>query len=118
MKQVFTAVRKLLFFCVLLGLWVFFAPYVQAGNSIEENQVKVKVFTDTYTGELVMQNPIEGAWQVQLFDLTGREVLNQKVTAGTTIYRMDRSALRKGIYLFRFTPAPGSEAATIKVMLP
>lgn len=116
MKQVFTAVRKFLFFCVLLGLWGFFAPYVQAGNSIEEKQVKV--FTDPYTGELVMQNPIEGAWQVQLFDLTGREVLNQKVAEGTTIYRMDRSALRKGIYLFRFTPAPGGEAATIKVMLP
>jgi len=116
MKIVFTAVRKFLFFCVLLGLWGLFALDVRAGNSVAENQLKV--FTDSYTGELVMQNPIEGAWQVQLFDLTGKEVFKQQIEEGTMVYRMDRSALRKGIYLLRFTPAPGVEAATIKVMLP
>jgi len=102
---------------VLVLLLLFAINYTYAfSNEISEEKAVV-VFVDAFTGELVVTNHVNSSYEIQLFDLTGKEVFKVLQDQGTPTRRIQTSELRKGIYLVRVTPASNTSSVIVKVMI-
>jgi hypothetical protein len=88
-----------------------------AFSSETPEEKSVLAFVDSSTGELVVTNQVSSAYEIQLFDLTGKEVLKVAQEPESPICRIQTSHLRKGVYLVRVTPSPDAPSAILKVLL-
>ena len=102
-------------FIVLIFFLVF---TVAPGFSLEiSDEKELTVFVDRSTGEIIVNNPATTNYEIQLFDLTGKEVLRSSNNQETSTTRIQTSQLRKGIYLVRVIPVNGASPITVKVMI-
>lgn len=114
MKQLYNPYIRSFVLVILLMLT---GGYAAAFSSEVEAEKAVIVYVDGTTGDLVVTNAVMTSYEVQLFDLTGKEVLKTVQEAETPTCRIQTSQLRKGIYLVRVTPAPNAPSVTLKVMI-
>ncbi|TCO08719.1 T9SS type A sorting domain-containing protein [Natronoflexus pectinivorans] len=82
----------------------------------EEPAVKTTVSVNT-NGDIVVNNPDEENYTIQVFDLTGKEILRREVISEIGAQTLSSSSLRRGVYLVRVTPASNAPSATIKIMI-
>lgn len=105
-------------FTVFLLLLILTGGYATANYSEAEGEKAVVVYMDGHTGDLVVNNAsVTTSYEIQLFDLTGKEVIKVVQEPETPISRIQTSQLRKGVYLVRVTPAPNAPSVTLKVMI-
>lgn len=102
---------------VLVLLLISTGGYAMALSAEAIDEKAVVVFVDSSTGDLVITNHVNGFYEIQLFDLTGKEVLKVVQEPETPTRRIQTSQLRKGIYLVRVSPAPDAPSVTLKVMI-
>ncbi len=86
-------------------------------SSQVEAEKTVVAYVDGSTGDLVVTNHVNASYEIQLFDLTGKEVIKVVQDPETPTRRIQTSQLRKGIYLVRVTPASNAPSVTLKVMI-
>ncbi|ASB50243.1 T9SS type A sorting domain-containing protein [Alkalitalea saponilacus] len=85
-------------------------------DSNEEPVVKTSVSVNS-SGDIIVNNPGEKTYTIQVFDLTGKEILRREVISETGVQTLSSSSLRRGVYLVRVTPASNAPSATIKIMI-
>lgn len=102
---------------VLVILLVLAGSYTFTSATETSEEKAVIVFVDGSTGELVVTNQVNSSYEIQLFDLTGKEVLKVVQDHETPTRRIQTSQLRKGIYLVRVSPTPDAPSVTLKVMI-
>lgn len=102
---------------VLVILLLVAGSYTFVYSSETSEEKTVIVFVDGSTGELVVTNHVNSSYEIQLFDLTGKEALKVVQDHETPTRRIQTSQLRKGIYLVRVSPAPNAPSVTLKVMI-
>ncbi len=102
---------------VLVTLLMLTGSYAHAFTSEAEEEKAVLVYVDGSTGDLVVTNHVNASYKIQLFDLTGKEVIKVVQDPETPTRRIQTSQLRKGVYLVRVTPAPNAPSVTLKVMI-
>jgi hypothetical protein len=114
MKQLLNHNIRSLLIVILLFLT---GGYAAAFSSEADEEKAVIVYVDATTTDLVVTNPVKTAYEIQLFDLTGKEVVRVVQEPETPTCRIQTSQLCKGIYLVRVTPAPNVPSVTLKVMI-
>lgn len=87
-----------------------------AGKQEQPSEKATSVYYNNASLELIITNPFDGNYLVQVFNLTGTEVLRQDVLK-TSMARVPASKLKNGVYLVRITPVLNQPSATFKIMV-
>jgi len=90
-----------------------------------ENNPECRIFPNPATDvvNVTFSLPLTGAGRLAVIDHTGRQVLSQTISAGTTTAEVDVRALAAGVYLLRIEGLPLSQSGgtvdvqTIKLMI-
>lgn len=89
-----------------------------AENSVENTAEKeLVVYVEESTGQLVITNRVDANYTIQLFDLTGKEVMKLEQDRENPTRRIETSQLPRGIYLVRVIPAHNVPSKTVKIMV-
>lgn len=88
------------------------AKSVNTQDIVEET----RLFYDSSNHEIVINNSFDGNYIVQVFNLTGTEVLRKEVLKSTSTH-IAASQLRNGVYLVRVSPVKNKPSATFKIMV-
>ncbi|GAO31335.1 T9SS type A sorting domain-containing protein [Geofilum rubicundum] len=75
------------------------------------------VYVDENSAQLVITNHVDSSYIIQLFDLTGKEVMKLLQDRDNPTRRIETSQLHRGIYLVRVIPAEKATSKTVKVMI-
>lgn len=75
------------------------------------------VYVDENSAQLVITNHVDSSYIIQLFDLTGKEVMKLVQDRDNHTRRIETSQLHRGIYLVRVIPAEKAPSKTVKVMI-
>jgi hypothetical protein len=74
------------------------------------------VFFDNLSSEIIIKNFVEGKYLVQVFNLTGTEIIRHD-SLRTNMARIPALNLRNGVYLVRITPTINQASATFKIVV-
>ena len=95
--------------------------FIQSQNIVvqdqEHDQEKcAKVVYCEESSELIITNPVETEYLVQIYNLTGI-VVKKVENVKPEVTKINISKLIKGIYLVKITPVPNLASATFKVVI-
>ncbi len=115
---------KHIIFLIAAGLFLFGnnlaigSPFYNNSNtkSKAETNIQTTIFTDSQSNEIVISNPVNKSFIVQIFDLTGNEVFKQEFSSNNNIIRISSIQLKPGIYLIKVTPAVSAPSVTAKII--
>lgn len=80
----------------------------------KHNENGIKVYPNSAGGNIIIENSeVSGRSTVQIFDLSGRKVLDQKLSGGREVVSTD--GFKNGIYLYRITV--NGKSASGKLMI-
>lgn len=106
----------------MMWVWTLFfmvtAAYSNSFYSVfeAEKQEVIAVF-DNSTGNIVIHTPQYETYQVKVYDLTGKEVLNRLVEPTSQSTVVESFLLKKGLYLIRVLQEKNSTPLIFKVMV-
>ncbi len=92
------------------------SSYYANTESNTESNIQTTIFTDSQSNEIVISNPINKNFIVQIFDLTGNELFKQEFPSNNNIIRISSNQLKPGIYLIKVTPAVSAPSVTAKII--
>ena len=98
------------FFIIVVGL------FAQSDNDVPIQEKCAKVVYLDESSELMITNPIETEYIVQIYNLTGR-VVKKVENLQPEVTKINISDLIKGIYLVKITPVPYLTSSTFKVVI-
>lgn len=87
-----------------------------SGKTTSTSEKVTKVLFDSSNFEIIVNNPVDGNYLVQVFNLTGSEIIRHDVLLSSSA-RIPASKLRNGVYIVRITPTPNQPSATFKIMV-
>jgi hypothetical protein len=106
------------FLKVIILALIFMASGTGSVFSAENTEEKnLEVYVDESSGQLVVTNKVDSNYTIQLFDLTGKEVMKLVQRRENPTRRIETSQLQRGIYLVRVIPAKSAPSITVKVMI-
>lgn len=85
-------------------------------DQMKTDSTNTSVFYQKSSLELIVKNEVQGKYLVQVFNLTGTEVLRHE-TINTTTVKIPATKLKNGVYLVRVAPVPNQPSATFKIMV-
>ena len=85
-------------------------------KSVQTVENETAVFFDKFNSEIIIKNIVEGKYLVQVFNLTGTEIIRHDSLATNTT-RISATTLRNGVYLVRVTPTINQASATFKIVV-
>jgi alpha-D-ribose 1-methylphosphonate 5-phosphate C-P lyase len=108
----------LLILVIGLGTWMNHsaAQGVSVAKPVQPTDKITTVFFDNGSSDIIVNNLVEGRFLVQVFNLTGTEIIRQDSLQSTNV-RIPGSKLRNGVYLVRITPTPSQSSATYKIVV-
>lgn len=99
-----------------LNLYGSSGQYVANSINTQDIVEETRLFYDSSNHEIVINNSFDGNYIVQVFNLTGTEVLRKDVLKSTNTH-IAASQLRNGVYLVRVSPVKNQPSATFKIMV-
>ena len=107
--------KRLLYFCFFyIATFVLFAQSDEPVIHDHEKCAKVVYFEENT--EIIITNPVDTEYLVQIYNLTGI-IVKQVDSIKPEISKVNVSELIKGIYLVKITPVPNLPSATFKVVI-
>lgn len=85
-------------------------------NQEKSETTQSSVFFQNSTQELIVKNEVQGKYLVQVFNLTGTEVIRHDVMNASMV-KIPATKLKNGVYLVRISPVPNQPSATFKIMV-
>jgi archaellum component FlaF (FlaF/FlaG flagellin family) len=104
-------------FCFIVVSVLFSQSTETVNHDIDHDHEKcAKVVYHEDNTELIITNPVETEYIVQIYNLTGIVVMQVENVKPETS-KINVSELNKGIYLVKITPVPNLHSATFKVVI-
>ena len=103
-------------FIIVVGLFAQSDNKVIVQEQEQEQEKCAKVVYLNESSELLITNPVETEYLVQIYNLTGR-VVKKVENVKPEVIKINISELIKGIYLVKITPVPYLTSSTFKVVI-
>ena len=92
------------------------AQSIVVDKPTESTENVTAVFFDKLNAEIIVRNFVEGKYLVQVFNLTGTEIIRHD-SLRNNIARIPAVSLRNGVYLVRVTPTINQASTTFKIVV-